>query len=788
MRAGAITSGEQREGRGGEGSIAGCRLVSDPALSPPLPRDQIQKVQASAEGGTPRGAGGDAFGERGGEPAAPLPVPSLATLPALADALTDAGPFDRDRLASSLLAPGYLASLGAAFAAAEDLDDPDSLAAAYRAAKAAVLLNDASLLEELLSDEHADWVLGALEYEPAPAGAGPPPPRAAHRAFVARAAALREAVPLPSDALRAKARASYRATYVKDVALPRALDDGAHATLASLAVFNAVEVLVALQADPSFLPALFAQLAASPPPGGGWRDGIALLQEMVDTSRHLQAGARGALLARMASLGLYDVMAAALTMEEGKGRGEGGADAADPPLDPDASAALRAKAADVLLSAASHDPAPLREYLLTEGGRRVLDSIVDTALGGGGKGGAAAGDATGAAAAAPPADGAATAPSTAVTPPSPPSSSGLADVAVELLRALLDPETMAASAETAPFLEAFYDRHVGALVAALAGCADDPPPADAPPPTALAAAAELLCFCAAAHSYRMKYYSLRHGVVAKVLTLLKRREAWLRCAAVRFARACVGLRDDFYSRHFVRSDLLRPLLAARPQRRRGLYDAALLDLIEFVRRENVAPLVAHLVADCGAELESLDAPDMVAGLRLRAAQNEAQADGGELRAGEEGPAIGPLPPPIARGGLNPDEESYFEGDDDEDDGGAALAAGGGAWVGGPPPTRAESPPLDSILLQPLASAASSPGRANGLLLRVAGGVGEGEAVGEPAAAPAPEPAATEPGPPPADGAGAAAAPPAHPRPDDGAAAAEPSPAKRPRPASDGGGG
>ena len=43
-----------------------------------------------------------------------------------------------------------------------------------------------------------------------------------------------------------------------------------------------------------------------------------------------------------------------------------------------------------------------------------------------------------------------------------------------------------------------------------------PPRPSLPPPAALAASAELLCFCAAAHSYRMKYYVLRHNVVSRV--------------------------------------------------------------------------------------------------------------------------------------------------------------------------------------------------------------------------------------------------------------------------------
>ena len=58
------------------------------------------------------------------------------------------------------------------------------------------------------------------------------------------------------------------------------------------------------------------------------------------------------------------------------------------------------------------------------------------------------------------------------------------------------------------------------------------------------------------------------------------------------------------------------------------YDAALLDLLEFVRRENVEALVEHLVTDarCSAALGTLGAPGIVAGLRLRQAQNAARKE------------------------------------------------------------------------------------------------------------------------------------------------------------------
>lgn len=45
--------------------------------------------------------------------------------------------------------------------------------------------------------------------------------------------------------------------YLKDVVLPRVLDDATFATLSSLMLFNNIEVLMALHQDQDFFPELF---------------------------------------------------------------------------------------------------------------------------------------------------------------------------------------------------------------------------------------------------------------------------------------------------------------------------------------------------------------------------------------------------------------------------------------------------------------------------------------------------------------------------------------------------
>lgn len=65
----------------------------------------------------------------------------------------------------------------------------------------------------------------------------------------------------------------------------------------------------------------------------------------------------------------------------------------------------------------------------------------------------------------------------------------------------------------------------------------------------------------------MKYFVLRNNVAAKVVALLETGARYgdkpLQLAALRFVRACVGAKDDFYNRRRGRAELLALLCPSR---------------------------------------------------------------------------------------------------------------------------------------------------------------------------------------------------------------------------------
>jgi protein phosphatase-4 regulatory subunit 3 len=57
-------------------------------------------------------------------------------------------------------------------------------------------------------------------------------------------------------------------------------------------------------------------------------------------------------------------------------------------------------------------------------------------------------------------------------------------------------------------------------------------------------------------------------------------------AAIRFVRAVVGMKDDFYNRHLVKNHLFGPLLTLFEENgvtRTNLIHSAIIDLFEFIR-------------------------------------------------------------------------------------------------------------------------------------------------------------------------------------------------------------
>jgi len=115
---------------------------------------------------------------------------------------------------------------------------------------------------------------------------------------------------------------------------------------------------------------------------------------------------------------------------------------------------------------------------------------------------------------------------------------------------------------------------------------------------------ELLNMCVSSHSYRMKYYMMRNATIARVCRLLECPYKHLHLSAIRFIRTVIAAKDEFYFRHIIKQDLLRPVLNILKKSRNdgdNLLSSAVLELVELIRTESFRTLLDYIVeqlADC----------------------------------------------------------------------------------------------------------------------------------------------------------------------------------------------
>ncbi len=268
--------------------------------------------------------------------------------------ISDAAPLLREKLVVALTQANYVRKLLDLFAQCEDLCAESELATLFEIFKALVLLNDTLLLEHLFAPDVSLEVFGVFEYDPAVA----PHNRVPHRKVLATSRAFREVVSLGNEQLRQKVHQTHRMVYLKEVVLPRVLDDNTLSSISSLVYFNQVEIVTHLRDDKRFVGELFERLRTTSA-DDELHALVLLLQEFCLLARNLQLKGRTALYETLMRAGLYECVMKLLTH----------------PM-----RAIRLAMLDVLGGALVHNAAPWRQRSLIDEHLRLGDTLVHLVL------------------------------------------------------------------------------------------------------------------------------------------------------------------------------------------------------------------------------------------------------------------------------------------------------------------------------------------------------------------------------------------------------------------------
>lgn len=597
-----------------------------------------------------------------------LPEPSMENLNDIAHIVENCGVYQREYLAQGFARKEYLRQLLEIFTMCEDLDNTTGLTALFRIFKGMVMLNDNCLLELLLSEEYILSVIGVLEYDSELNS------HTAHREYLTKTVVFKEVVPIHDKVVLQHTHQNFRVMYLKDVVLAKYLDDHTFSTLSTLIYFNSVDIVDRLQADATFLNNLFSALLDPSNSTERLSDLMGFLQEFCLLAKNLQVMARGQFYRKLLDHNLFKVIETALSHVQ---------------------RSLRLCGVDIAHGLVSQESHLCRAHMMQQSPKcALLGMLVEQLF----------------------AD----------------NDSGIKSQVSELIRNLLDPELMEGTSEKDDFLNLFYEAFMEPLVSCVSSeqvvidkmrdfrrkdksgqCAKEQMDSDA----ALVAATqnqvcEILAFCVQHHGYRIKYFILRHNIVQKALQLVLKKGGssssqyhrvagnFLTLTVMRFVRACVGLKDEFYNRHLVKNNLFEPIMVAFQNNgnRYNLFNSAVIDLVEFCRRENVKSLVAHLVEQHAQKFKGADYVSTFTDLVRKHEQNvDAERPNEEREGDKQQQQQQPW-----RRKAESDDESYFNESDDEDSEQPPALSASDMQIGPSPPQNgrpgAAPPPPKKVSL------------------------------------------------------------------------------------------
>ncbi|KAI3917816.1 hypothetical protein MKW92_008895, partial [Papaver armeniacum] len=455
-----------------------------------------------------------------------LPAVELSTLPLILKTVLDNSITDQMRVTELLLHDqSFFPKLIDLFKICEDLENLDGLHMIFKLVKGIILLNSPHIFDKIFGDEFIMDIIGCLEYDPEL------PHIQHHRAFLKEQVVYKEAIPIKDPTVLSKIHQTYIVGYIKDVILPRILDEGTTANLNSIVHTNNATVISFLKDHDTFIQELFAKMRSPTTSTETKKNLVFFLREFCVLSKSLQMVNQLRLFRDLMNEGIFDIITDALRTQDNK---------------------LVLTGTDILILFLNQDPNLLRTYITRPEGNALLGLLV-----------------------------------TGMTTDF---GEDMHCQFLEILRSLLDSYTFSGSQRDTAIIEIFYEKHLDQLIDVIrSSCPPNGIPRSSP--EILSNICELLCFCVLHHPYRMKCKILLNNIVEKVLYLTRRRERYIVVAAIRFLRTVISRNDDQLLQHVVKNNLLKPVVTAFVGNgsRYNLLYSAVLELVEFIRKYMAPP-------------------------------------------------------------------------------------------------------------------------------------------------------------------------------------------------------
>ncbi|XP_023548083.1 serine/threonine-protein phosphatase 4 regulatory subunit 3-like isoform X1 [Cucurbita pepo subsp. pepo] len=544
-----------------------------------------------------------------------LPAIELSTLPLILKIVVESGIADQMRLVELIVAnQDFFKKLMDIFLICEDLENLDGLHMIYKIVRGIILLNSSQIFEKIFGDELIMDIIGSLEYDPEV------PHVQHHRNFLKEHVIFKEAIPIKDPSVLSKIHQTYRIGYLKDVVLARVLDESTIANINSIIHANNALVVSLLKDDNTFIQELFIRLKLPTTSEESKKNLVRFLHEFCSLSKNLQMVQQLRLFRDLMNEGIFDVIADVLQSPDKK---------------------FVLTGTDILVLFLNQDPNLLRSHVVRKEGIPLLGLLVQGLITDFGE--------------------------------------EMHCQFFEILRCLLDSFTLSGATQRETVVEIFYENHLGQLIDVIAvSCPSEGlyrlsnkvghsgvlKNQSTVKPEILSNICELLCFCVLHHPYKIKSYFLVNNVIDKVLLLTQRREKYLVVAAVRFVRTILSRHDDDLISHFIRNNLLKPIIDAfvANGNRYNLLNSAVLDLFEYIFKENLKSLVKYIVDSFWNQLVQFEYLTSIQSLKVK---YEQCLDAFGTRGAT--PIVFDPRTRIEERALEKEEEDYFNEESDEED-------------------------------------------------------------------------------------------------------------------------
>ncbi|XP_019263565.1 PREDICTED: serine/threonine-protein phosphatase 4 regulatory subunit 3 isoform X1 [Nicotiana attenuata] len=550
-----------------------------------------------------------------------LPPVELSTLSQILKTVVESGIADQLRVTELILHDqDFFRKLMDLFSISEDLENIENLHILFKIVRGIIMLNSSQIFEKIFGDELIIDIIGCLEYDP-------DAPHVHHRNFLKEHVVFKEAIAIKDPIVLSKIHQTYRVGYLKDVILPRMLDDATVANLNSIIHSNNAVVVSLLKDDSTFIQDLFGKLKSPSTSAESKKNLVHFLHEFCTLSKSLQVVQQHRLFRDLVNEGIFDIIADVLQSQDKK---------------------LVLTGTDILILFLNQDPNLLRSYVIRQEGLALFGLLVKGML-------TDFGD-------------------------------DMHCQFLEILRSLLD--SYASGTQREAIVEVFYEKHLSQLIDAITSscpadgaaetvrnleCSDGGTVKQSSvKPEILLNICDLLCFCIVHHPYRIKCNFLLNNVIDKVLFLTRRKEKYLVVAAVRFMRTLISRNQDEHLMNYIaKHNLLKPVVDAffANGDRYNLLNSAVLELFEHIRKDNLKILLKYLVDSFWDELVKFEKLTSIHSLKIKYEQS---LDCSGTRS--VGDLLDDPRKRVNERGLEKEEEEYFNEDSDEEDSASASVA------------------------------------------------------------------------------------------------------------------